>query len=266
MLDADKFGTLTGGRRIWAVAAVLGERERLAALHGELYGRLELRDRLVYLGNYLGHGPDVVGTIDELIAFRRDVLALPGMMPQDIVFLRGAQEEMWHKLLQLQLALSPGEVLSWMLVRGVEATVVAYGGRPQDGMAAARGGTLTLTRWTGQLRDAMVAHPGHRELITHLKRACVTADGGLLFVHAGLDPERPLETQRDAFWWNPGGFARMAQAFDGFRLVVRGFDPDRAGVAIGAHTATIDGGCGAGGPLVACCFSPEGEVLDRIEV
>ena len=169
-------------------------------------------------------------------------------------------------LLQLQLALSPGEVLTWMLARGVEATIVAYGGRPADGMAAARGGTLTLTRWTGALRDAMVGHPGHRELMSHLKRACVTVDGGLLFVHAGLDPERPLETQRDAFWWNPGGFARMAQPFDGFRLVVRGFDPDRRGVAIGAHTATIDGGCGAGGPLVAVCFSPQGEVLDRIEV
>ena len=265
MLDADKFGTLTGGRRIWAVAAVLGERDRLAALHGALIGRIELRDRLVYLGNYLGYGPDIVGTVDELIAFRSAVMALPGMMPQDIVFLRGAQEEMWHKLLQLQLALSPGEVLTWMLARGVEATIVAYGGRPADGMAAARGGTLTLTRWTGALRDAMVGHPGHRELMSHLKRACVTVDGGLLFVHAGLDPERPLETQRDAFWWNPGGFARMAQPFDGFRLVVRGFDPDRRGVAIGAHTATIDGGCGAGGPLVACCFSPEGELLDRIE-
>ncbi|MDA0219771.1 MAG: hypothetical protein O3B22_09345 [Proteobacteria bacterium] len=265
MLDADKFGTLTGGRRIWAVAAVLGERDRLAALHGALIGRIALRDRLVYLGNYLGYGPDIVGTVDELIAFRSAAMALPGMMPHDIVFLRGAQEEMWHKLLQLQLALSPGEVLTWMLSRGVEATIAAYGGHPADGMAAARGGTLTLTRWTGALRDAMVGHPGHRELMSHLKRACVTADGGLLFVHAGLDPERPLETQRDAFWWNPGGFARMAQPFDGFRLVVRGFDPDRAGVAIGAHTATIDGGCGAGGPLVACCFSPEGEVLDRIE-
>ena len=156
MLDADKFGTLTGGRRIWAVAAVLGERDRLAALHGALIGRIELRDRLVYLGNYLGYGPDIVGTVDELIAFRSAVMALPGMMPQDIVFLRGAQEEMWHKLLQLQLALSPGEVLTWMLARGVEATIVAYGGRPADGMAAARGGTLTLTRWTGALRDAMV--------------------------------------------------------------------------------------------------------------
>jgi len=266
MLDADKFGTLTGGQRIWAVAAIMGERERLVGLHGELIARMAVRDRLVYLGNYLGHGPDIIGTVDELIAFRSAVLALPGMMPQDIVFLRGAQEEMWHKLLQLQLALSPGEVLNWMLARGVDATIAAYGGRPPEGMASARGGTVTLTRWTSQLRDAMYAHPGHRELTTHLKRACVTADGALLFVHAGLDPERPLETQRDAFWWNPGGFARMAKPFDGFRLVVRGFDPDRAGIAIGEHTATIDGGCGAGGPLVACCFSPQGEILDRIEV
>ena len=94
MLDADKFGTLTGGRRIWAVAAVLGERDRLAALDGALIGRIELRDRLVYLGNYLGYGPDIVGTVDELIAFRSAVMALPGMIPQDIVLLRGAQEEM----------------------------------------------------------------------------------------------------------------------------------------------------------------------------
>ncbi len=258
MLDDDKFGTLTGGRRIWAIAAIAGERARLAALHGELVGRLTLRDRLVYLGNYLGHGPDIVGTMDELVGFRREALALPGMMAQDIVFLRGAQEEMWHKLLQLQLALNAGEVLTWMLGRGVDATIAAYGGNPAAGMAAARGGTLTMTRWTAGLRDAMASHPGHRELMSQIKCACVTADGALLFVHAGLDPERPLETQSDAFWWNPGGFARMAEPYSGYRKVVRGFDPDRAGLAIGNHTATIDGGCGAGGPLVACCFDASG--------
>jgi len=265
MLDADKFGTLTGGRRVWAVAAIHGERGRLAAVHAAMAERIELRDRLVYLGNYLGHGADIVGTTDELLAFRRAVLALPGMMPQDVVFLRGAQEEMWQKLLQLQLALNPQEVLGWMLERGVAATIRAYGGKPTEGLAAARGGTVTLTRWTAALRQAMYDHPGHRELMSHLKRACITADGALLFVHAGLDPERPLETQRDAFWWNPGGFARMARPYDGFRLVVRGFDPDGKGVVIGAHSATIDGGCGAEGPLVACCFDPDGKVVDRVD-
>ena len=265
MLDADIFGTLTGGHRVWAVGAVHGDRHRLAALHGLLAERFRPRDRVVYLGNYLGFGDEVVATVDELVAFRRALLARPGMMPQDVVFLRGAQEEMWQKLLQLQLAMDPREVLSWMLERGVAATVAAYGGRAAEGLAAADEGTLQLTRWTVALRQAMHDHPGHRELMSHLKRACVTDDGALLFVHAGLDPERPLETQRDAFWWNPGGFAAMAKPYGGFRLVVRGFDPNRGGVRIGSFQATVDGGCGAEGPLVACCFDAAGALADRIE-
>ena len=102
MLDRTKFGTLTGWNRVWAVAAIHGEAERLRGLHHQIARRFQPRDRLVYLGNYLGYGSDIVATLDELITYRREVLAAPGMMPQDIVFLRGAQEEMWQKLLQLQ--------------------------------------------------------------------------------------------------------------------------------------------------------------------
>ena len=265
MLDPDKFGTLTGGHRIWSIAAIHGETERLRALHGVLAGRLEARDRVVYLGNYLGHGTDIIGTVDELIAFRRELLSVPGMMPQDIVFLRGAQEEMWQKLLQLQLPMNPPDVLGWMMERGVIATIKAYGGAAGDGLASARGGTVTLTRWTSSLRDTMYGHPGHRELMSQLKRACVTNDGSMLFVHAGIDPERPLDTQRDAFWWSPGGFADLKEPFGNFRLVVRGFDPDHEGVQVGAYTATLDGGCGSGGPLVACCFDTSGQIVDQIE-
>lgn len=263
MLDTDIFATLTGWHRAWAVGAIHGDARRLAALHRLLAERFRPRDRVVYLGNYLGFGDRVVATVDELVAFRRALLAHPGMMPQDVVFLRGAQEEMWQKLLQLQLAMNPRDVLCWMLERGVAATVAAYGGCATQGLAAASDGTLALTRWTVALRNAMYAHPGHRELMGHLKRACVSDDGALLFVHAGLDPERPLETQRDAFWWNPGGFAAMAQPYGSFRMVVRGFDPNRAGVHIGPFQATVDGG--ADGPLVACCFNRQGGVADRIE-
>ncbi len=265
MLDPEKFGTLTGGQRIWAIAAIHGETEKLRTLHGALAEKVQPRDRLVYLGNYLGHGSDIIGTIDELISFRREVLSVPGLMPQDIVFLRGAQEEMWQKLLQLQLAMNPPDVLGWMIERGVAATIKAYHGTATDGLASARGGTVTLTRWTSGLRSNMYAHPGHRELMSQLKRACVTADGTLLFVHAGIDPDRPLETQRDAFWWNPGGFAALIEPFGSFRLVVRGFDPDHEGVRIGNFTATLDGGCGNGGPLVACCFDAGGEPLEQLE-
>ncbi len=265
MLDPDIFGVLTAWNRVWAVAAVHGERGRLAALHDALAGRFQPRDRVVYLGGYLGFGGDVCGTLDELIAFRRDLLARPGAIPRDVVFLRGAQEEMWQKLLQLQLAMDPSRVLAWMLERGVAATIGAYGGVAADGFASARDGTVSLTRWTGRLRAAMHAHPGHRELLSHLKRACVTDDGAMLFVHAGLDPGRPIETQRDAFWWRPAGFTAMTEPYGGFRLVVRGHDPDRGGVAIEDFRATIDGDRGEGGPLVACCFDRGCRVVDRIE-
>ena len=265
MLDANKFGTLTGARRVWAVAAVEGARMRLVALHRQLMRRLARRDRVVYLGNYLGRDADVLGTLDELIDFRREVLSLPGMMAEDIVFLRGAQEEMWQKLHQLQLAFDPADVLDWMLERGLAGTIEAYGGNVADGRKSARDRIVALTRWTDGLRDAVNGYPGHRDLMSHLKCACVTSDGALLFVHAGLDPTQPLETQRDSFWWNPGGFARLATPYGGFRRVIRGFDPERAGVSIGEFSATIDGGCGAGGVLVACCFDLDGRLVDRIE-
>ena len=53
------YASLSGANRVWAVGAIRGEAERLAALHDELRGRVETGDRLVYLGNYLGVGADV---------------------------------------------------------------------------------------------------------------------------------------------------------------------------------------------------------------
>ena len=265
MLDRTKFGTLTGWNRVWAVAAIHGEAERLRGLHHQIARRFQPGDRLVYLGNYLGCGSDILETMDELITFRREVLAVPGMMPQDIVFLRGAQEEMWQKLLQLQLALNPRDVLDWMLGRGVAATIAAYGFDPESGLISARAGAVALTRWTGALREAQRMRPGHGHLMTQLRRAAVTEEGSILFVHAGLDPTRPLETQRDAFWWNPGGFAAIEAPFGGFGMVVRGFDPDNGGVVLGEHTMTVDGGCGQGGSLVAVCIDRDMAVVDQAE-
>src|SRR5690606_37790686 len=109
--------------RIWAVAAIHGEAARLVRLHESLWPRLRAGDRLVYLGNYLGRGPDIPGTVAELLAFRCAVLAKPGGFACDVVFLRGAQEEMWQKLLQLQFASAPREVFSWMLQHGVAETL-----------------------------------------------------------------------------------------------------------------------------------------------
>ena len=48
-------------------------------------------------------------------------------------------------------------------------------------------------------------------------------------------------------------------------MVVRGA-ASSPGVAIGRPVVTLDGGCGrAGGPLVAACFAPAGEIVQIVE-
>src|SRR5437867_67263 len=167
---------LRRARRIWAIPAVHGEAERLRRLHDRIAERFGRDDRIVYLGNYLGHGSAVAATLDELLDFRCRVLAQPHACACDVVFLRGAQEEMWQKLLQLQFAPNPGEVLAWMVRAGMEATVRAYGGDLRQGFAAARDGPRSITRWTGALRRAMTAAPGHTALLSALRHAAFPAD------------------------------------------------------------------------------------------
>jgi hypothetical protein len=264
--DSEPFGHLVRARRVWAVACIHGEAERLAALHERLAERFAPGDRLVYLGDFLGYGPDSAGVVDGVLAFRRAVLAERNMFLGDVVLLRGSQEEMWQKLLELQFAPDPRGVLGWMLEHGVAQTLESYGIDARAGAASAREGVMAITRWTGTLRAALEARPGHRAFLTALRRAAFTEPGGVLFVNAGIDPRKPLELQRDVFWWGGAGDLLALEApFAGFRRVVCGYHRGRAGVIEREHAVSLDAGCGFGGPLVAACFAPDGGILDRIE-
>jgi hypothetical protein len=257
---------LRGARRIWAVAAVHAQARRLVRLHDTISERFQEGDRLVYLGNYVGHGEAVLATIDELLDFRRRVLGRQRGFGCDVVFLRGAQEEMWQKLLQLQFAPNPSEVLQWMLRAGMEATVRAYGGDLRQGFAASRDGPRAITRWTGSLRTAMNAAPGHTMLFSALRHAAFTEERSLLFVHASIDPSRPLAAQGDALWWGRQDILDLATPFERFKRIVRGVDPHRRGVVERGLAVSLDGGAGHGGPLIAACFGAEGGVLEVVEV
>ncbi|HVB17351.1 MAG TPA: hypothetical protein VNF04_12510 [Stellaceae bacterium] len=260
-----KFARLRGAGRIWAVASVHGEAARLSRLHDRIAGRFTDGDRIVYLGNYLGRGEAVAATVDELLDFRRRVLARPRNFACDVVFLRGAQEEMWQKLLQLQFAPNPGEVLAWMVREGVEATVRAYGGELRHGFAASRDGPRTMTRWTSGLRAAMNAAPGHTTLFASLRHAAISEDDRLLFVHAGVDAARPLAGQGDAFWWGGRDILELAAPFNGFRRVIRGFDRQMRGLVEGEFAVSLDAGAGRSGRLLAAAFAPDGAVLEVLE-
>ncbi|MEA1938175.1 MAG: hypothetical protein U9N14_03675, partial [Pseudomonadota bacterium] len=101
--------------RIWAVGAIHGEIDRLVRLHEQIGQQFCPGDRLVYLGNIIGRSGNPSEAVDTVLGFRRAVLALRGLAASDVVILRGCQEEIWHKALQIQFAPDPAGVLRWML-------------------------------------------------------------------------------------------------------------------------------------------------------
>ena len=141
------------------------------AIHDEISRRWRHGDRIVYLGNYLGRGAKVREVFDELL------------IPEDIVYLRGAQEEIWRSLLQLQLAPQPTEVLDWMVANDVGHSLAAYDETPDEVRKYVREGILATTKWTNRLREKMRSYPGHNDIFIALRRAAYTEDGELLSGH-----------------------------------------------------------------------------------
>jgi hypothetical protein len=247
------------------VSAIHGDRARLIELHKTLFGKISPGDRLVYTGNYMGGpGASATGTFDEILYFRRTLLAQPGMLASDFVYLRGIQEELWNKLLQLQFTTGPGQVVEWMAKKfpDMESLLRGYGSSFEAAARVSREGVINTTKWTSALKLAVRRHPGHEKLFSVLRRAAFTEqdgsnDNNILFVHAGIDPQLPLVSQGDSFWWASRQFSQMGEPYFPFKLVVRGFDPDHQGLQVGPGTVSLDGD-----GMLCAGMSGQGEVLE----
>jgi len=171
MSQSERFTVLRATDRVWAIGAIHGDSNKLMALHDTIAEDIRFGDRVVYLGNYWGYGTDGPGVLEELLRFRNWFLSFdPFRHVDDLVYLRGAQEEMWWKLMQLQFAPNPAEVLTWMLQRGMGSMMQALGFNPEEGALQAKEGTLALTYWTNRLRQA--ARP-----IRMMGRCCLSMRG-----------------------------------------------------------------------------------------
>lgn len=267
----EKFAELGAPRRIWAVAAIHGEIDRLATLHDHLASRFNVRDRLVYLGNYLGVEKRTNAALfDEILAFRAALLSKQGLEPSDIVYLRGPAEEAWQRLLRLQFAPVPLQTLEKLLASGVESYLRLYGVSINDTRSMARAGSIAITRWTNQLRALQRASAGHEQLICGMRRAAyaqTTPDQEkLLFVPSGFDPSRSLEDQGDSLWWTSATFQLSGRAQNEYSRIIRGFDSVNSGPDLQEAAVTLDAGCGRGGPLMCGCFTPAGKLVEVVTV
>lgn len=253
--------------RLWVIPSIHADVERLMALHDAIYSRFELGDRILYLGNYTGYGETSLPTIEEIFLFRRLILSIQGVTPSDIIYLRGAQEDMMAQLMQLHYAPNPQETLLWMLGNGMGATLNGFGLSPHDAIMASREGILSLTRYLGKLQQCLRNIPGYYKFTHSQHRAVYTEHEGrfpLLFVHSGLDPVQPIEVQSETLTWNAEGFETMEDLYAPFDKVVRGYDPKHKGLNLNCIKATLDDGCGFGGQLTCASMQANGEINELL--
>jgi serine/threonine protein phosphatase 1 len=173
--------------------------------------------RFVFLGDYIDRGPDSRGVIEYLIDLQRRQSA-------DVVCLCGNHED-----LALAAIDDPDEIDQWVVANGGDKTLRSYGVTAPPELPASH------VEW-------MRALPTHHD------------DGRRFFVHAGVDPSRPLDRQnRHDLLWMREPF--LSDPRDYGRFIVHGHTPQRSGrTDLRENRVNIDTAAVAGGPLTAAIF------------
>ncbi len=144
-----------------AIGDIHGELERLKDLHRQVlaFAADELRGRplrFVHLGDLVDRGPDSCGVIDYLMAFERE-------RGRKVITLRGNHEQM-----MIDAHDGPGAAVGaarhWSINGGAQ-TLASYEGKPEARMAS------------------------HLAWLKSLPTVHADRGAGLVFVHAGIDPD-----------------------------------------------------------------------------
>ena len=217
---------------------------------GDIHGRCDLLERLIpkiaahsgdepseliFLGDYIDRGPQSREVIDYLIH-------APELAPFDCTFLMGN-----HEATLLQFLDTPGVGPSWSSFGGLE-TLLSYGVRPP---------TLQKTPdvWqeaSDQLREALPQE--HLDFLKGLELFAQRED--YLFVHAGVDPDKPFEFQGEAeFLWIRDAFLASRRTLPW--KIVHGHTPEPAPYS-DRRRIGVDTGAYQTGVLTAACISAQG--------
>ena len=184
-------------------------------------------DKLVFLGNVIGLGNNSKETLNSIINLRFNLMSKFKLKPNAIIFLRGAQEEMFNKLLQLHTAPNPIEIINWMFEHGVDKTLTSYGFNREEVLNIASSGTVAISKWTSKLNQIILENQGHKEYFLNLKHAAYSSSKKILFVNRGVDITRPLSAQNDCFWWGFQNFSKVDKPYKSFSRIVRGYQSNK---------------------------------------
>tara|TARA_Y100000590_G_scaffold421738_1_gene525757 strand:+ start:3347 stop:4150 length:804 start_codon:yes stop_codon:yes gene_type:complete len=263
--NLNKFYEVKQCERIWAIGSVHGNIESLKKIHLNIFEKFNPKDTLIYLGNVIGVGEYSKEVLNEIINFRFSLLVKFNINPDQVLFLRGAQEEMFLKLREIQLSPNPKEILVWMFNHGVDKTLISYGFESSEIFDTCDLGTIALSKWTSRLNNYINSCKGHKEYFSHLIHAVFSSTKKILFVNRGVDVSRPLSAQTDCFWWGYHGLPEIKTPYNSFTRIVRGYDPKKTGPSKNKIVCSLYKGSGFGNSIVAGIFSASGGIIDIFE-
>ncbi len=171
----------------------------------------------VLLGDYIDRGPDSAGVV-------RAIMELQAELPGRVIALKGN-----HEATMLEVVHGAATADHWLTQGGAE-TLRSYGVDTAGELPDEH------VRW---LRSLPLSHD----------------DGRRFFVHAGIDPERPLDAQRehDLIWIRE---PFLSDTRDYGRLIVHGHTPlNGSAPDLRSNRLNLDTGAVFGGPLTAAVFA-----------
>jgi serine/threonine protein phosphatase 1 len=204
--------------RTYAIGDVHGCLTKLKALVARCcFDAKDSPAKFVLLGDLIDRGPDSRGVVEYLIELQR-------REPNSVICLCGNHEDM-----ALNAIDDPAEIDQWVAFNGGDKALASYGvTRPSELPA-------DHVAWIRAL-------PTHHD------------DGRRFFVHAGVNPSRPLDRQdRHDLLWMREPF--LSDPRDYGRFIVHGHTPLRGGRPdLRANRVNIDTAAVLGGPLTAAVF------------
>ena len=268
MDNISNFVELEKSNKIWAIGSIHSNLKSFTSIKNFILKNFDISDKLIFLGNVIGLGKNSKETLSSVIDLRFKLMAKFKLKPQAIVFLRGAQEEMFSKLLQLQLAPNPSEIIEWMFDHGVNETIKSYGFSENELNSVASSGTIKISKWTANLNKAIQNNPGHTQYFLSLKHAAYSHTKKVLFVNRGVDITRPLSAQNDCFWWGYQNFSTIQKPYKTFIRIVRGYESEHFNqIEISKNNiiSTLFKQPISNKSILLGIFSENGEILDLLE-
>ena len=223
MTTNNKYQEFANTKRIWAIGSLHSSIDSFQSIKKYILSNFKNDDKLIFLGNLIGYNNQSKQILTDVLNLRFNLMAKFNLDHEDIVFLRGAQEEMFSKLLQLHIAPNPIEIIDWIFSHGVDQTLVSYNFEPDKFRNIATQGTIQINKLTSKLNKKILETPGHKEFFSNLKHAAFSETMEVLFVNRGVDLSRPLSAQNDCFWWGYQNFSLVNKPYKTFKRIVRGY-------------------------------------------